>query len=124
LKTKRFGLRSVSGESGAEGGEQRLAKRSRSATPAAEPQTEARRHCGILRMPARDERGFCEAEQARSRGKRGDRQACEAKQKLRWSRRNDSFTIQKPENPFLTLLRHSVGLVLEFLIVTKTVWFL
>jgi hypothetical protein len=64
-------------------------------------------------MPARDERIFCEAEQARSQGKRGDRQACEAKQKLRWSRRNNSFTIQKPENPFLTLRRHSVGLVLD-----------
>lgn len=37
-----FGLRSVSGESGAEGGEKRLANRSRSATPAAEL-TEARR---------------------------------------------------------------------------------
>jgi hypothetical protein len=30
--------------------------RSRSATPAAEPQTEARRSCGIMRMAARDER--------------------------------------------------------------------
>jgi hypothetical protein len=115
-----FGLRSASGESGAEGGEKRLAHRSRSATPAAEPQTEARRHCGILRMPARDERGFCEAEQARSRGKRGDRQACEAKQKLRWSRRNNSFNVQKP-GIFLILLRHSVELLLAFLIVTKTV---
>jgi len=101
LKTKRFGLRSVSGESGAEGGEQRLAKRSRSATPAAEPQTEARRHCGNSPMPARDERIFCEAEQARSQGKQGDRQACEAKQKLRWSRRNNSFNVQKPGNPLL-----------------------
>jgi hypothetical protein len=36
-----FGLRLASGESGAEGGEERLANRSRSATPAAEPQTEA-----------------------------------------------------------------------------------
>ena len=31
---------------GAESGEERLANRSRSATPAAEPQTEARRSCG------------------------------------------------------------------------------
>jgi hypothetical protein len=54
---------------------------------AAEPQTEARRYCGNLPMPARDERGFCEAEQARSQGSRGDRQACEEKQKSRWSRR-------------------------------------
>jgi hypothetical protein len=35
-----FGLCSVSGESGAEGEDERLANRSRSATPAAEPQTE------------------------------------------------------------------------------------
>jgi hypothetical protein len=42
-------------------------------------------------MPARDERGFCEAEEARSQGKRGDRQACEAQQKLRWSRRENSM---------------------------------
>ena len=45
-KGKRFGLESASGESGAEGGEQRLADRSRSETPAAEPQTEAGRSCG------------------------------------------------------------------------------
>lgn len=42
----RFGLRLASGESGADGGEKRLANRSRSATPVAEPQTEARRFCG------------------------------------------------------------------------------
>jgi hypothetical protein len=75
-------------------------------------------------MPARDERGFCEAEQARSQGKRGDRQACEAKQKLRWSRRNSSFNVQMLRNPFLIRVRHSVGLVLAFLIVTKIVRFL
>jgi len=51
-----FGLRSASGESGVESGEKRLANRSRSATSAAEAQTEARRFCGSLRMPARDER--------------------------------------------------------------------
>ena len=45
-----FGLRSASGESGVESGEERLAERSRSATPAAEPQTEARRYCGVLRL--------------------------------------------------------------------------
>jgi hypothetical protein len=56
-----FGLRSASGESGAEDGEERLANRSRSATPAAEPQTEARRSCGNLLMSARDERSFCDA---------------------------------------------------------------
>ena len=44
--TQGFGLRSASGRGGAESGEKRLAKRSRSATPAAEPQTEARRNCG------------------------------------------------------------------------------
>jgi hypothetical protein len=42
------GLRSAVGERGkwSGGGEERLANRSRSATPAAEPQTEARRSCG------------------------------------------------------------------------------
>jgi hypothetical protein len=39
--TTGFGLRSESGESGAEGGEERLANRSGSASPFAEPQTEA-----------------------------------------------------------------------------------
>jgi len=42
-----FGLRSARGESGAEGGEKRLAHRSWSATPAAVPQTEACRACGL-----------------------------------------------------------------------------
>jgi len=42
-------LRSAVGEreSGVESGEKRLAERNRSATPAIEPQTEARRACGI-----------------------------------------------------------------------------
>ena len=61
-------LRSAVGEreSGAEGGEKRLANCSRSATLAAEPQTEACRACGVLRMLARDERAVCEAERVRS----------------------------------------------------------
>ena len=67
----KFRLRSVVGElgRGAEGGEKRLANRSRRATPAAAPQTEARRDCGHLRMLARDERACREAWQA----KRGER---------------------------------------------------
>ncbi|MCI0747280.1 MAG: hypothetical protein L0Y58_17890, partial [Verrucomicrobia subdivision 3 bacterium] len=43
----------------------------RSATPVAEPQTEARRACGTSLMPARDERTVCEVERVRSRGGRG-----------------------------------------------------
>ena len=86
-----FGLRSASGESGAEGGEERLAKRSRSATPAAEPQTEARRSCGPCTMHARDERAVCEVERASSRGGQGRRAAREAKQTARWSRRNTLY---------------------------------
>lgn len=54
-----FGLRSASGESGAKGGEARIANRSRSATPAAAPQTEARRACGTQPMQACDERAIC-----------------------------------------------------------------
>lgn len=67
-----FGLRSASGDSGAEGGEERLAEQSRSGTPAAEPQTEARRYCGHLPMEARDERADFEAERAWSGGGQGD----------------------------------------------------
>ena len=64
-------LRSPVGEreSGAEGAEERVAKRSRSGTPAAEPQTEARRPCGTLRMLARDERAVAER---KGRGREGD----------------------------------------------------
>jgi hypothetical protein len=39
--------------------------------------TEAHRSCGNLQMLARDERDFCEAKQAWSQGKRGDRQPVE-----------------------------------------------
>jgi hypothetical protein len=66
-----FGLRSGSGESGAESAEERIAERSRSATPAAGPQTEARRRCGISRMLARDERAVCKVERVWSRGGKG-----------------------------------------------------
>ncbi|MGI8966669.1 MAG: hypothetical protein ACR2H1_11350 [Limisphaerales bacterium] len=72
-----FGLRSASGESGAESGEKSLAERSRSATPAAGPQTEARRSCGLCTMQTRDERVVCEVERASSRGGRGDGQPVE-----------------------------------------------
>src|SRR3989337_106814 len=54
-----FDLRSANGECGAESGEKLLANRSRSTTPAAEPQTEAGRSCGTLRMLACDERAVC-----------------------------------------------------------------
>ena len=66
-------LRSVVGEreSGAKSGEKRIAHRSRSATAAAEPQTEARRSSGPGEFAARDERAVCEAERAWSRGRRG-----------------------------------------------------
>lgn len=82
-------LRSAVGEreSGAESGEERLANRSRSATPAAEPQTEARRSGGTLRMPARDERAICGVERAWSRGGQGRPAARGAEQTARWSRR-------------------------------------
>ena len=56
---------------------ERRRERSRSATPAAEPQTEARRSCGTLRMLARDERAICGVERASSRGIRGDGQPVE-----------------------------------------------
>jgi hypothetical protein len=59
-----FGLRSASGDSGAEGGEERLAEHSRSGTPTAEPQPEAHRSCGHLPMEARDERAGFEVERA------------------------------------------------------------
>jgi hypothetical protein len=61
-------LRSVGGERGKWSGEQREAfgESLPERNAAAEPQTEACRCCGNLRMPVRDERIFCEAEQARS----------------------------------------------------------
>ena len=84
-----FWLRSVVGERGKWSGERREASSGTQPerNAAAEPQTEARRCCGNLPMLARDERVFCEAEQAWSQGIRGDCQACGVKQKARWSRR-------------------------------------
>lgn len=68
-----LGLRSAVGEreSEVEGGEKRLAERSQSATPAAEPQTEARRACGNSANATRDERAICGVERAWSRGRQG-----------------------------------------------------
>ena len=59
-----------------ESGDERLAERSRSATPAAKPQTEARRSCGQS-IAARDERAVCGVERATSRGGRDDGQPVE-----------------------------------------------
>ena len=52
-------------------GEERITNRSRSATRAAELQTEARGYCGPRRIAARDERACSVAERARSRGGQG-----------------------------------------------------
>jgi len=71
MRTSGFGLWSAGGESGAEGGEQRLAECSRSATPPPGHRRKPAACCGNLPMPARDERIFCEAEQARSKGETG-----------------------------------------------------
>jgi hypothetical protein len=72
-----FGLRSASGEV-----ERRRRGASSEAQPernaAAEPQTEARRCCGTVRMRARDERALCAAERAWSRGGQGRPAAREA----------------------------------------------
>lgn len=82
-------LRSVVGERGrgAEGGEKRLANRSRRATPAAEPQTEALRYCvEHERMPSVTSARICGVKRASSKGT-GRRAARETKQTARWSRR-------------------------------------
>ena len=76
-KRSGFGLWSESGESGAEGGEKRIVKRSRSATPAAEPQTEARRSCGRCTMQARDERADLRSGTGVVEGQQGDGQPVE-----------------------------------------------
>jgi len=57
-----FWLRSVVGERRKWSGGRREAfsESQPERNAAAEPQTEARRCCGNLPMPARDERGFCE----------------------------------------------------------------
>lgn len=75
-------LRSAVGEreSVAEGGEQRIANRSRSAMPAAEPQTEAGRTCGTMRMQARDERTELRSGTGGAEGQRGRRVARGAQQ--------------------------------------------
>src|SRR5204862_382550 len=52
-----FGLRSASGDSGAEGGDERIANRRRSATPRTEPQTEVAARAATRTDVARDERG-------------------------------------------------------------------
>ena len=54
---------------------------------AAEPRTEARRHCGNSPMPARDERAICGVEGASSRGGQGRRAARGTQQTARWSGR-------------------------------------
>ena len=59
--------------------------------PAAEPQTEARRVCGVGRMHARDERVVCGAQRAWSRGRQGRPSARGAKHAARWSRRVGNF---------------------------------
>jgi hypothetical protein len=69
------------------GGEERIANRSRSATPAAEPQTEARRPCVPLDNSACDERAICEVERAWSKGRQGRPAARGAERIARWSRR-------------------------------------
>jgi hypothetical protein len=82
-----FGRRSASGESGAEGGEKRLANRSGSVTPAAGPQTEARRFCGPRRCELVTSARFAERNGRGREGDRADRQPVERSQTVRWSRR-------------------------------------
>jgi hypothetical protein len=77
---------SASAKSGAEGAEERLAERSRSATPAAEPQTEARRACGLQQCKLVTSARF-EKRSGRRREGEGRRAARAAKQTARWSRR-------------------------------------
>ena len=69
-------LRSAVGERGKWSGGRREAfsESQPERNAAAEPQTEARRSCGTLRMLARDERAVCEVERASSRGDRDDGQ--------------------------------------------------
>jgi hypothetical protein len=82
---------------------ERRRERSRSATL---PPNRRRKPAAVAANPiaARDERDFCEAEQAWSQEKWGDRQACEVKQKLRWSRR-----IRIAKNHVLTLAATNAG---------------
>ena len=81
-------LRSAVGEreSGAESGEKRLAERSRSVTSAAEPQTEARRFCGIVTFLLVTSERFAKRNGRGRRGRKGRPSARAAKQSARWSR--------------------------------------
>jgi hypothetical protein len=97
-------LRSAVGERGqwSRGAEKRVAERSRSATPAAEPQTEASRSCGHQPMQARDERAVLRSGAGVVERVTGRRAARGAKQTVRWSRsRVKSFVVQ---DRFLVLL--------------------
>jgi hypothetical protein len=65
-----FGLWSANGASGAEDGEQRLANRSRSATPVAAPQTEAGRLAALCGCPLGTSARICGVERASAKGNR------------------------------------------------------
>lgn len=109
-----FGLRAASGDSRAESGEARIADRSRSATPASEPKTEARRPCDISRMPAGDERTVCEVERVRSRGGQGGQQPVQRSGTVRWSRRfvfQESGKLDKCFPKSLAVLQNCAGVL-------------
>jgi len=80
-----FGLWSASGESGAQ--TERRRERSRSTTPAAEPQTEARRFCGTVQMPLVTSARFEKRSGRRREGDRDDGQPVKRSKPARWSRR-------------------------------------
>lgn len=82
-----FGLGSASGASGAESGEERLANRNRSATPAAEPQTEAAALAvNVCGYPLVTNARFAEWNGRRRKGM-GRWAARGTQQTARWSRR-------------------------------------
>lgn len=76
LKAKRFGLWSASGESGAAGGEERLAHRSRSGTSRRRAADGSARDCGSPQMPLVTSARIFEVERRR-RGGQGDGQPVE-----------------------------------------------
>ena len=95
-----FGLRSASGESGAESGEKRLAESQPERNAAAEPQTEARRSCGTVRMPLVTSAHFAKRNGRGREGDRADRQPVKRSKGALVTAASDSKHFSPPRKPF------------------------
>ena len=85
--TTRFGLWLASGESGAEGEEERIANRSRSATPLPSRRRKPAAFAAHARLPLVTSARFAERNGRGREGEGADRQPVERSKAARWSRR-------------------------------------